>query len=161
MTIIGCIEPAITPGSVQFSAAEFLGLYPQFTPQASFLQANFNIAAIQLDNTCTSKVQDAPTRQTLLYLLTAHITQLLNGVGSTPPSGLVGRLADGTEGSVSASTEWDAKGGPGQAYYLQTQFGAQYWQLTAKFRTARYHAPRRHYDDFFGGGDNWGGGCGC
>lgn len=139
-----------------FNSAEFLSIYPQFTPQSPALPGNFVLATTQLANTCGSKVQDAPTRQTLLYLLTAHITQLLNGVGSTPASGVVGRVSDGTEGSVSVRAEYEATAGPSQAYYLQTPFGALYWQSTARFRLGRYHAPRSHTSfPYFGGG------CGC
>jgi len=120
MTIIACNEPVITPGSVQFSADEFLAL----------------------------------------YLLTCHITKLLNGEGATPASGAVGRVAQGTEGTVTAALEWEGTGGPSQAWYLQTQYGATFWQLTSRFRQHRYHAPRRDFG-FFGDGSNWGGGCGC
>lgn len=161
MTIAGCSETPITPGVVQFNAAEFLALYPVFTPQAAALAGNFALASLQLNNTCGSRIQDAPTRQTLLYLLTCHITALLNGVGSTPATGAVGRLSDATEGSVSASLEYLANGGPSQAYYIQTQWGAQYWQCTAPFRQARYVAPCYGSAGWPGPSPYGYGGCGC
>lgn len=157
MTInTNCTPTTITTGVVQFSAPEFLACYPQFMPQSAFLPNNFTLATTQLNNTCGcdasggSLVQDANLRQTLLYLLTAHITQLLNGVGSTPATGLVGRVSDGSEGSVSVSTEYDASGGPSQAYYLQTPFGVTFWQATAPFRQARYIPECRSapFEDF-------------
>jgi Protein of unknown function (DUF4054) len=166
MTIVACSDTPITPGVVQFIASEFLSLYPQFTPQAAALAGNFGLATTQLNNGCGSAVQDANLRQTLLYLLTAHITQLLNGVGSTAATGLVGRVSDASEGSVSVTAEWTAAGGPSQSYLLQTPFGAAFWQSTAIFRTAKYFsAPPNPCDTsypygFFGNG-GYGGGCGC
>jgi hypothetical protein len=164
MTVVACVENTITPGTVQFNQTEFLGIYPIFTAQAPFLATNFVLATTQLDNSCGSRVQDAPTRQVLLYLLTAHITQLLNGIGAQAATGVVGRVSDGTEGSVSMSAAWDGKGSPSQAYYIQTQFGATYWQATARYRVARYHAPPPNPCDTsypWGGFNNGGGGCGC
>lgn len=177
MTVVAGTTTTITPGVVVFSAAEFLALYPQFTPQQAFLQNNFNLATTQLNNTLGitagtvapappdwvgpwpqgggSLVVDANLRQTLLYLLTAHITKLLNGEANTPATGLVGRITDGTEGSVSASVEYDAAGGPSQAYYIQTQYGATYWQATASYRQARYVPDTRRCGGP-GAGDAWG-----
>lgn len=150
MTVIAGNSFVATPGTVQFSASEFLALYPQFTPQnvGAVLQNNFNLATTQLNNTISSPVYDANLRQTLLYLLTAHITKLLNGEGATAASGAVGRVSDGTEGSVSATLEYESAGGPSQAYYIQTSYGALYWQSTARFRTMKYVAPS--WDDWNG-----------
>jgi hypothetical protein len=129
---------------VQFSLAELLGLYPVFTPQSAVLSQNFTLATTLLNNTCGSRVQDANLRQTLLYLLTCHITALNNGVGSTPATGLVGRISDGSEGSVSATAEYETgPAGPNQAYFVQTQWGATFWTATAAFRTMRYFPSRQ------------------
>jgi hypothetical protein len=175
MTVVACPNPPpiITPGIVQFDTDEFLGLYPVFTPQQAVLPGNFALATTQLNNTCGSRVYDPTLRQTLLYLLTCHITQLLNGIGSTAATGVVGRIADASEGSVSVSAEWEAVGGPSQAGFLQTQWGAQFWALTAQFRTMRYipspqaacYAPLGPYVGPgypWNGGSSWpwgGGGC--
>ena len=77
----------------------------------------------------------------LLYLLTAHITALLNGINGQPPAGVVGRLSNTSQGAVSVATEYSSTVTDSQAYYLQTPWGAQYWQSTLRFRTARYVAP--------------------
>ncbi len=169
MTIAACAPVTITTGVVVFSAPEFLALYPQFTAQSAFLQNNFNLATTQLNNTCGcsgtsppgpwpqggggSRVIDANLRQTLLYLLTCHITKLLNGEGSTPATGLVGRIADATEGTVSASVEYDAQGG---AYYLQTQYGVTYWQATAPYRQAKHVRAHRSCNDLPPFQGDWG-----
>jgi hypothetical protein len=57
----------------------------------------------------------------------------------------------------------------GQAYYLQTQWGAMYWQATARFRTMRYIPAPPVCADFGGLGagfvnPGWpgdGSDCGC
>lgn len=49
------------------------------------LASNFTIACLMLNNSVCSVVQDAPTRASLLNLLTAHITALLSGANSNAP----------------------------------------------------------------------------
>ncbi len=151
MTIGPVIAPTVTPGSVVFSAAEFQAAYPQFqTLSSTILTGNFNLACQLLDNTAASVVQDAPTRQYYLYLLTAHITALLNGVNGQAPSGIVGRVSSATQGSVSVQAEWAASMGNAEAFFVQTQFGAIFWQATATYRTARYVEPVTEISEFSG-----------
>ena len=141
MTIGPVITPTITPGSVIFSSSEFLALYPVFTPQTASLQANFNLATLLLNNSAASVVQDAPTRQQLLYLLTAHMTTLLTGAGTNPPTGTVGRIGSATQGSITAQMEWASTVGNAEAFYIQTQWGATAWLMMAPYRTMRYVTP--------------------
>lgn len=149
MTAGPCNDAAIVTGSVVFNATEFLQLYPQFTAQQAALAGNFALATTQLNNGCCSRVQDVTLRQTLLYLLTAHITKLLNGEGSTAATGQVGRLSDAGEGAVSATLEYEGNDNPSRAYYIQTQYGALYWQSTARWRRAKYIAPPpRNYSPY-------------
>ena len=137
----------ITPGIVIFDPAAFIAQYPAFaTVSETALQNNFNLATLQLNNTLGSIVQDGPTRAALLGLLTAHITFLLNGANGDPPSpGLVGRISSAQEGSVSVQTEFQTQS-EAAAYFVQSQWGATFWQSTAIFRTARYVVPHRSID---------------
>lgn len=149
MTIGPVIPPTVTPGSVVFNATEFTAAYPSFTTvSATILQGNFNLATLLLDNTAASVVQDAPTRQYYLYLLTAHITAILNGVNGQPPSGVVGRISSATQGSVSVQTQWAANMGNAEAFFVQTPWGALFWQATVSYRTAHYVAPCQGLDEF-------------
>lgn len=142
MTISPAALPSVTPGTVVFNSVEFLASYPQFnTVPVAALQGNFNLGCLQLNNSAASVVQDAPTRQYLLYLLTAHITQLLNGVNGQPASGVVGRISSAAQGSVSMQAEWAAQVSGSASFYLQTPFGAIYWQATLQYRSARYVRP--------------------
>lgn len=125
---------------VIFDPAAFKAAYPAFVnvPDA-LLTEYFNIATLYLSNTDCSIVQDIAKRTTLLWLLTAHIAYLsgaLNPVPGTP--GLVGRVSSATEGSVSVSTEYPTN--PSNAWFLQTQWGAIFWQATLSYRSFRYRA---------------------
>ena len=76
------IQPVF--GIVEYSAAEFLTAYPEFTginiatPQA--LANDFVGATFLLNNTCCSRVTDDNQRMYLLYLLTAHIATIFQGI---------------------------------------------------------------------------------
>lgn len=145
MSITPCTPQPIVPGIVVFVPADFRAAYPSFAglPDAT-LQGNFALATLLLDNSCCSVVQDANVRSQLLNLATAHLSALLNGANGEPPSGAVGRLAQATEGSVSAQLEWASSVSNSEAFFIQTQWGAMFWQMTLRFRTARYVAPRRY-----------------
>lgn len=233
------VQPVL--GIVVYSAAEFLASYPEFTginnatPQS--LANDFVGATFLLNNTCCSRVKDANQRMFLLYLLTAHIAAIhqgvndggvgspaFTGVGSIAPGapavltvtqvgqgalvvgatlydgpagtiipgtviaslgsgtggigtynlnvsqtvtsesfivpgvpniiqplGVVGRISDASEGDVSVSAQWEAPANANQAYFVQTKYGADYWTMTARYRTGLFvAAPPSAYDPLFG-----------
>ena len=84
MPVVPCATVQPVFGIVDYSAAEFLASYPEFTginnatPQA--LANDFVGATFLLNNTCCSRVTDANQRMFLLYLLTAHIATIFQGV---------------------------------------------------------------------------------
>lgn len=171
MTVVACPPSTpVTRGLVVFNATEFKAAYPEFNAAAftdPILTNNFNLAALQLNKGCGSRVCDADERQTLLYLLTAHITQLRNGTATSPPSGLVGRIEQAREGTVDVTAAMEAQTW-NESYYAQTQFGALYWQSTARYRTFVYVPAPAVCADFAGlgprGFGGWPGndpGCGC
>lgn len=127
-------------GVVVFNPDAFLAAYPGFqTVPRGVLSRNFSIAGGYLNNTASSPVRDFTSggqRETLLFLLVAHITQLTDGINGEAPSGLVGRISSASEGSVSVSVEFPSN--PNAAWYTQTQWGALYWTLTSSYRTARF-----------------------
>jgi hypothetical protein len=159
---------SVTPGVVVFDPAAFKTAFPSFATLAdAALSMAFQLATLQLNNSCGSRVCDAPTRELLLNLLVAHIAALTYGENGNPPSGLVGRVNHAQEGSVSVGTDFGTMD-RGQAYYAQTQWGAMFWQSTARFRTMVYIPapivcadvpyPGAYFGGYWGGGD---GGCGC
>lgn len=172
MPVVACPNPAPVPvhGVVQFDAAEFVAIYPEFNvapvTNANLLY-NFGLASILLNNSCCSVVQDANIRMALLYLLTAHMTALGQGSGGQAPSGIVGRVDSAAEGSVNVSASYATEVSQSMAYFIQTKYGAEFWALTATYRTARYFPPLNQcVDAGYGPGGPYypfgvGPGCGC
>lgn len=132
-------------GVVVFDPAAFKLRYPEFsTVSDALLSDYFAEATIYLDNTDCSRVQDVDVRRMLLWMLVAHIAAINAGVNGEGASPLVGRINNATEGSVSVGTDMGAV--PFTAtWFLQTKYGAAFWQATAPFRTMRY-VPGRSYE---------------
>ena len=135
-------------------AAGTAGVPPDINTTAGILAQNFQLATLQLNNSYGSIVQDAPTRAYLLNLLVAHLTQLIYGIDGQAPTGVVGRISSANQGSVSVQTEFQTQS-EAAAFYVQTQFGAIYWQSTAIYRTARYVVPSC-YGSSGAWGPSWG-----
>lgn len=124
--------------AVTFDIAKFRAFYPEFATVADAkLQAYFDrAAATLLDNTDCSQIPDA-VRLEFFNMLVAHYAALHDGVNGQPASGIVGRVSNATEGSVSVGTAYAAAVGS-RAWFDQTPYGAEYWQATAQFRTWQY-----------------------
>lgn len=123
---------------VVFDINAFRERYPEFdTVSDSLLNAYFVEATVYLDNTDRSAVCDVAIRAVYLNMLVAHIAAINSGVDGKGPTGLVGRVASASEGSVSVSTGEVPVTGTSW-WYLQTPYGAAYWQATAPYRTIRY-----------------------
>ena len=148
---------AVTPGIVTFDPTAFRTAFPAFASISdAILNGNFTYATLLLNNSCCSVVKDAPTRAQLLNLIVAHITSLLNGANAQPPQGVVGRIANASEGSVSVGTEMLTLS-ESAAYWNQTPWGAMYWRMTAQYRAATYIPPVCDYGYGYGVGpwDAW------
>lgn len=133
-------------GVVLFDPAAFIVAYPMFAAVApGVLQGYFVLATMIVNNTCKSVVSNATFREYLLNLLVAHIAQLMPLAGSGNQAGtgggVVGRVSSATEGTVSISAEYAAQISQSMAWFIQTQFGALFWQLTSPYRSFRYVAP--------------------
>lgn len=129
--------------AVLFDSVLFKTRFPEFTTvDPVLLEMYFDEACLKLNNTDSSIVTDENERRILLYLLTAHFAQL-RAQAAQGNGNMVGRISSVSQGSVSVS----ADAGPvsnANAWYLQTAYGAEYWALTAKYRTMRYvPAPAR------------------
>lgn len=125
--------------SVVFNQAVFKITYPEFSGASdSALNVCFAQACLYLNNNNCSPVQDLTRRAQLLDLLTAHVAQL-RGLRNVSPGALpVGRVSNASEGSVSAGLEYGIPGK--QAWFIQTQYGAMFWQATISLRSFRYRA---------------------
>lgn len=132
---------------VQFNLAAWRALYPEFAAVTD-QQVNdcFALATLYQRNDGNGPVDDGTIALSLLNLLTAHVVQLRYGSSITPATGVVGRISNATEGSVSASADYPGVT-PSQAWYVQTSYGAAWWQATAAYRTMHYiPGPRRVYN---------------
>lgn len=146
MPVVACPSPCppITRGVVQFSAPEFVLQYPEFAGLTNAAMANaFNDAQFLLNNSCGSLVGDANLRLILLYTLTAHVLLIDQGTNDgagnvTTPQGIVGRIDNASEGSVSVSASYNNEVTQSEAYFIQTKYGAKFWQQTAAYRTMHY-----------------------
>lgn len=135
-----------------FDYDQWAAMFPEMagSVNAALAGSFFSIAALLLDNTDCSPVQDVAARLTMLNYATAHIASLAGyplptGATVPTPRELVGRVSSATEGSVSVSTDYGAMK-ENSAWWLQTQYGAMFWQLTRWLRTARYvPAPPRYF----------------
>lgn len=125
-------------GVVVFVPDDFRAAYPQFTPEVATdaqLSMWFTKATFLLNNTKCSHVKDLEQRKMLLWMLVAHMATLQGNIdeGNTG----VGRVSSATEGTVSVALDYGTMGNS-ERWYLQTPYGAEYWQFTKKFRTINY-----------------------
>ena len=124
-------------GVVAFDSAAFLVRYPEFASiNTDLLSAFFDEATLIVNNTQSSKVKGLTERKVLLWLLTAHLTEINQGTDGSGPSGMVGRVSSASEGSVSVGSSWASSSA--SQWYDQTGYGAEFWALTAKYRRMHY-----------------------
>lgn len=141
------VDPAPVHGVVEFEPTAFRALYPQFTDPPvtdAMLTGYFQLATLILNNSCQSIVIDARKREWLLNLLVAHIATVTpNAANSGGGSGttMVGPVSSATEGSVSIASGWAAQISQNAGWFMQSQFGALFWQATGFLRSFRYVAP--------------------
>lgn len=124
---------------VVFDPVEFRELYPKIAASDAQLEDYFAMAETFLDNTPCSIITDLKARKRMLYLLVAHIATL-TGMAEAG-NNIVGRISSATEGSVSVSLDFGTMGN-NERWYLQTPWGAMYWQLTKKYRSIAYRLGR-------------------
>lgn len=128
----------MSSGIVTFDPTAFREVYPSFaTLSDPQLNNAFNTATLYLTNTQFSRVQDVAKRAMLLNLLTAHVAAIEYGENGQAASPLVGRINSAAEGSVNVGTDYPVAPGS-QAWYIQTRYGAMYWEATAPYRVGRY-----------------------
>ena len=123
---------------VQFDYSAWAALFPQFSnvTEQQITGPVFLLAEQYCRNDGGGPVCNAAVQTELLNLMVAHIAQLLYGSTTQPVSPLVGRVSNATEGSVSVGVEFPTT--PQKAWFLQTQYGAMYWQLSLPYRLGRY-----------------------
>lgn len=128
--------------AVTFNYAKWVARYPEFASVSEpTAQAYFDEATIYLRNDGSGPTSSPTVQLTLLNMLTAHIAARYAVIDGKSASDLVGRISNATEGSVSVQADMDAVPGTA-AWYMQTKYGADFWNATAAYRTFRYRLAR-------------------
>ena len=147
---------------VVWSYPQFIQQFPELASVSPALLAiYFASAGDFINNTDCSIVPDEPVqgglRTRVLYLTTAHIAKMFATINGQTPSGLVGRINNAAEGSVSVGTDLNLTSQSAQ-WWLQSPYGFMAWQALAPYRTALYVGrPQRNfgpygtYGPYFGG----------
>lgn len=123
-----------------FNYSAWVARYPEFAAVTEFLASvYFTEATAYHNNTPLGVVTDPNVQAALLNMLTAHIAAryVTPAGGAQPASGLVGRISNASEGSVSVGTENLYAAGTVQ-WFQQTKYGSDYWNMSKPYRTARY-----------------------
>jgi hypothetical protein len=121
--------------SVELDADKFNALLPEFSSySAAELAGYFSRAELYIENGAAATIPDPP-RESILYLTMAHLMTLYkDGRG-----GSVGRISSASQGSVSVSFDFPAAAAGGNGiWWNQTQYGAEVWAVTAKYRTFKW-----------------------
>jgi hypothetical protein len=139
--------------SVAFDYDTWTARFPEFStvPEAYVAQLWDEAGVVYLRNDGTGSVYSEAMQTVLMNLLTAHLCKLYAMIGGQASPDTVGRINNASEGSVSVSLAWEGAS-PGQAWFLQTKYGAAYWQAIASKRTMHYRVPRpRNFNPFYSG----------
>jgi len=130
--------------AVVFDPAAFKARYPEFSAVSNqTLQFCFDEAGLYLSNENNSPVQNVTRRAVLLNMLTAHIAFIGGKLSADGMPRPVGRTSNASEGSVSAGFEYLTPGT--YAWFVQSQYGAAFWQATSALRGFRYRAQPTVY----------------
>lgn len=123
--------------------AAWSSLFPEFSNVTEDQYGMyFDLATQYCRNDGGGPVSKASIQTRLLNLMTAHIAFLLAGNNTSGgASELVGRISSAGEGSVNVSAEMPGVNA-NSAWFMQTKYGAAFWQATAAYRTMRYLRPR-------------------
>ena len=137
-------------GIVVFDYTAWSVRYPELSAWVAepLAQQYFNEACLYCDNTACSPVQYIEQRSPLLGMLTSHIAALNAPLGGQPSSKLVGRIKQAVEGSIQVESQMDYPAGSSQ-WYMQTKYGAAFWQATVQYRKFRYvPGPERNFNAY-------------
>ncbi len=138
-------------GVVVFDYSRWAVRYPELASSVAENLATeyFDEATLYCDNTDCSPVCDLEMRRKFLGMVTAHIAKLNATLNGEEPSGLVGRISNATEGSVTVATDMQTNPGSEQ-WFSQTRYGASFWAASAQFRRMEYVVGQNYDPNLFG-----------
>lgn len=125
---------------VTFNYELFRQQFPVFNyVNSATAQTYFNAVAVSyVRNDGGGPVCNSDQKLWLMNLMVAHMMQLFGfEADGNAPSTIVGRINSASEGSVNVGTEYQPMT-QAAAWYLQTPYGAAYWEAIKPFRSMRY-----------------------
>lgn len=134
-----------------FVYANWIAQYPEFGSVAQGQAQSFFNRALQLVPWNRFPPQDPLSLTVVMNAATAHFAYLFASISGQAPraSGAVGRLAQATEGSVSAQFAYADAATDSQAFWNQSEYGAFVWVATLPYRTGFYvPGPRSGFGAF-------------
>lgn len=121
-----------------FDPVLFKQIYPQFNALSDeLLEFFFEKAESTLLDNSENACVPLKERKYLFYLLVAHMADLHNRVAEGN-GGLVGNITSASEGSVSIGVQTLQSTSALGQWLNQTPYGAEWWVLTARYRTGLY-----------------------
>lgn len=133
--------------SVTLDIAKFREAYPEFKgvtdAQLAFL---FDMAGMAFDNSNFSLEADLKKREQLLYLLMAHMAYLQFGDSAGDGGnggGVIGRVTAASQGSTAISLDAGSGLPSDYTWYMQSQYGLFFWQITKPYRMFNYFTAAR------------------
>lgn len=126
--------------AVTLDIPRFRAWYPRFGNVTNdALEPLFELACMGFDNSDFSLESNLDKRERLLYLLLAHLAYGRYGdADGHGGGGAVGRIGSATEGSVSVSFDMGAGLPFDTVWYMQSEYGQLFWQLTKPYRLFAY-----------------------
>jgi hypothetical protein len=147
---------------VQFDYDTFTTMFLELNGVTEPAATAYWTTATTLINNWRSPFRSLQKLTQVLYYTTAHVAVLFSQQtesapttgGSEPPTPLVGRISNATEGSVTVAAEMPTQPASA-AWWNQTQYGALVWVMTQTTRQFRsIVGPRRYFGAIY---PSWGG----
>lgn len=126
---------------ITFNFQQWSALFPEFSSTVNEVQAGLYFAVVGSlhRNDGNGPVNDPATQTNMMYLALAHLCFLYLGTNAQPATQLVGRITSAAEGSVNVQTDYGQNVDQSQAFWIQTKYGALYWQMSNPYRRMRYY----------------------
>ena len=125
-----------------FVYSDWYAVYQQFS-NVGYNRINnvvLPVAQIYCRNDGGGPINDVTTQTQALWLMVAHVAQIMFGSVDQPLTGAVGRVASAGQGSVSVSLDYATPGS--EAWFNQTPYGAAYIAMVKPF-TMGFYAPKQ------------------
>ena len=136
---------------ITFDPNAWAAAYPQFSnlTSATITGVVLPLATVYCRNDGGGPICDINMQTQALWLMVAHVAQILFGSTTQNASPLVGRVTNASEGSVSVASDWPKSDSVTDAWLSQTPYGVAFLALinavTLGFYAAKQTPLNRPY----------------